>query len=154
SKSDTASYSDVAGVRRRRAGQSPRKGAGMNRLRVALAVLALAASVQAADAPAKKTSKEALQACNGLIGPRKGTGTPEGTQAEKQKGFWIEYDHWGWKFKGDDAWLTLTIEDGKHFTGGELRYLAEKDQYQLTLRTPAKESLVFTGPLDKQRLVL
>src|SRR5262249_24282209 len=35
-----------------------------------------------------------------------------------------------------------------------LRYLHDRDLYQLTLRTPQDESLTFTGPLKERRLTL
>ncbi len=107
-----------------------------------------------APAPAKRSAREALKPFNDLIGSWRGTGTPEGTREEKQKGFWIETLNWSWQFKGDDAWLTATIDKGKYFTKGELRYLADKDSYQLTLTTAAKDRVVFTGKLDDGRLTL
>ncbi len=115
--------------------------------------LAVAAPCRAADAP-KRSPKEALKALNDLVGPWKATGTPDGTAEEKQKGFWREVIHWDWQFKDDDVWLRATFEDGKHFAKGELRYLPDKDAYQMTLRTPAKESLTFAGTLKERRLVL
>lgn len=126
----------------------------MKRLAAFVAVLCVLGLVCAADAPAKKNAKAALQELNVLIGSWKGTGTPEGTQAEKQKGFWIETVAWEWQFKGDDAWLVMKIDKGKYFTGGELRYLPTKERYELTLHTVAKDTLVFSGPLEKQRLLL
>jgi hypothetical protein len=107
-----------------------------------------------AEAPAKRTPRQALQPFNELIGSWKATGTPEGTREEKQRGFWVETVRWEWQFKGDDACLTAAFDKGKHFARGELRYLADRDLYQLTLQTPAKESLVFTGPLKERRLTL
>jgi hypothetical protein len=120
----------------------------------ALLGLVMSAPVPAADAPVRRAPREALKAFNDLIGTWRGTGTPEGRLEEKQKGFWVESLTWSWQFKGDDAWLTVVIDKGKHFTRGELRYLADKDAYQLTLTTPDKESLAFTGKLDDGRLTL
>jgi len=108
----------------------------------------------AADPPAKRTPREALKPFNDLIGTWRGTGTPEGTREEKQKNFWSETLTWAWQFKGYDAWLTATIDKGKYFTKGELRFLADKDTYQLTLTTADKDSLTFTGQLDDGRLTL
>jgi hypothetical protein len=116
--------------------------------------LALALVAVAADAPAKRPAREALKPFNDLIGSWRCTGTPEGTREEKQKGFWTESASWSWQFKGDDAWLTATFDKGKYFTKGELRYLADKESYQLTLTTPAKESLAFVGKLSDGRLTL
>jgi hypothetical protein len=126
----------------------------MKRLAAFVAVLCVLGLVRAADAPAKKNAKAGLQELNVLIGSWKGTGTPEGTQAEKQKGFWIETVDWEWQFKGDDAWLVMSITKGKHFTGGELRYLPAQNRYELKMQTVGKDTLVFTGPLEKQRLLL
>jgi hypothetical protein len=106
------------------------------------------------DAPARRSAKEALQPFNLLIGSWKGTGTPEGTREEKQRGFWVETLRWEWQFKGGDAWLTATFDKGKHYTRGELRYLPDKDQYQLTLQTTGGESQRFEGPFKDSRLVV
>jgi YHS domain-containing protein len=117
-----------------------------------LAVLAPAAV--ASDDASKRTPKEALQAFNDLIGSWHGSGEPSGTREDRQKGFWQEGISWQWQFKGDDAWLSATFDKGKYFTSAELRYLPDADRYQLTLRTPAKEELVFKGPLEEHRLTL
>lgn len=133
------------------------KGQSMNRPRLfwplLLAVLAPAVAVASDDAP-KRTPKEALQAFNDLIGSWRGSGEPNGTRDEKQKGFWQETIAWQWQFKDDDAWLQAGFDKGKYFTSGELRYLPDGDRYQLTLRTPAKDELVFKGTLQEHRLTL
>lgn len=98
-----------------------------------------------ADAP--KTAKEAFQPLNPLIGSWKGTGSPEGTREEKQKGFWTETVAWEWQFKGKDTWLDVTFDKGKHFTKWELRYQPDKTTYHLTATTPDKKTLTFAGPL-------
>src|SRR5262249_3656921 len=50
----------------------------------------------------------------------------------------------------------VDCDKSKNFSGGELRYLADKDLYQLTLRTPAKdkEPLTFTGRLKGRDLTV
>jgi hypothetical protein len=127
----------------------------MNRIAIGLTTLfLLALHLNAADAPAKRSPKEALQAFNSLIGSWKATGTPEGTREEKQRGFWIETVRWEWQFKGGDAWLTVAFDKGKHFRKGELRYLPEKDLFQLRLETAAQETLRFEGPFKDGRLTL
>ena len=118
-----------------------------------LAVLLPAAAVAADDAP-KRSPREALQAFNDLIGSWRGSGEPNGTREDKQKGFWQETIAWQWQFKGDDAWLAAAIDKGKYFTAAELRYLPDGDRYQLTMRTPAKEELVFKGTLADRRLTV
>ena len=129
----------------------------MKRVTTALAALLVACAAPSArpeDRPAAKKPKEALQALNDLIGPWRATGEPEGTRQEKQKGFWTEALSWEWQFKGDDVWLKVAFEKGKYFSKGDLRYLTDKDLYQLTLETNAKESLTFAGPLKERRLTL
>jgi hypothetical protein len=129
----------------------------MKRLRVVglvCLVLVLGIPLIAADAPAKRTPKKALQAFNDLIGSWRGTGEPSGTRTEKQRNFWQETIAWEWQFKGDDVYLRAAIDKGKYFTAAELRYLPDKDRYQLTAKTTAKETLVFEGTRDKKRLTL
>jgi YHS domain-containing protein len=111
-------------------------------------------SVSASDSPTSTKPKDALQPCNLLIGVWRGTGQPEGTLREKQKGFWTETLTWQWQFKGDDAWLKLTVDKGKYFTGGELRYLPTKELFELTLQTVGKEKVIFTGALKEKLLTL
>lgn len=123
----------------------------MRRTRIGLAAFFLAAGLASADGGGPRA---ALQPFNDLIGTWRATGTPEGTPEEKQRGFWTESMSWEWKFKGDDAWLTLVLDNGKHFRAGELRPLPDKGAYQLTLTTPAKEKVVFAGKLDDRRLTL
>jgi hypothetical protein len=108
----------------------------------------------AAEKPARRTPKEALQAFNHLIGEWKGTGTPAGTREQREKGPWTEHITWAWGFKKDQVWLKVTFAKSKHFSGGELHYLPEKNLFRLTVTTPAKETLTFTGKLNKRRLVL
>jgi hypothetical protein len=120
--------------------------------------LALAAALGqaslSADPPATRKPREALQPVHDLIGSWKGTGTPAGPGGRDN--FWTETLSWGWRFKGDDAWLKVSFDKSKNFSGGELRYLADKDQYQLTLYAPGKpkEPLVYAGPLKDRTLTL
>ena len=116
--------------------------------------LILAAWSIGAEQP--KSAKEALQPFNGLIAAWKGTGYPDGTREERAKGFWIEKIDWSWQFQGDDAWLKLTIADGKHYKGGELRYRPKTADYELKLATAAKTEETFVGKLTegKQKEVI
>src|SRR5258708_32450689 len=108
----------------------------MKRLSFGLALAFVVAAVVSADEkPAKQSPREALRALNDLIGSWRGTGTPEGTREEKQRGFWTETAAWSWQFKDNDAWLKADFEKGTYFTKGELRYLSEKDLYRLILTT-------------------
>jgi hypothetical protein len=127
----------------------------MKSLLVALAAfVTLGQGGGAADAPAPKSPREALRAFNDLIGSWRGTGTPEGTREEKQRGFWTEALEWSWQFKEKDAWLKLGFEKGKYFKAGELRYLPATDRFQLTASTVAKESLIWEGSLKDRTLTL
>jgi hypothetical protein len=113
-------------------------------------ILAATGHAIAADASPKKTSMDALQAFNNLIGSWRCTGTPEG----KRKEFWTETMAWQWQFKGDEAWLTVAFEKGKYFTGGELRYVPDKEHYQLTIETVDKTKFAFNGALKEKVLTL
>jgi hypothetical protein len=117
-------------------------------------IVFLVALSHAGETTEKKTPKKALQALNDLIGNWRGTGEPNGTREEKQRNFWQETIAWEWRFKGKDVYLRASFEKGKHFTTAELRYLPDKDRYQLTATTPAKEKLNFEGTLDKKYLSL
>src|SRR5262249_31621253 len=119
-----------------------------------LLVALTAAPAPTADSAAKRTPREALQALNDLIGPWRGTGMPEGTQQEKQKGFWVEKLAWQWQFKGDDAWLEGAFDKGKYFDPGELRHLLDKNLFRLPLPTTHQDKLPLEGPLADGRLTL
>jgi hypothetical protein len=117
-------------------------------------VLVVLLTPGADPAAGPKSAKEALQPFNVLVGSWKGTGTPEGTREERQNGLWAETLSWVWQFKGDNAWLTVTLDKGKHFTKGELRYNAGKGNYQLTLTAPDKSTAAFAGTLKDKVLTL
>lgn len=121
---------------------------------VGLTSLFLSGPIPGGESTTPRTAKEALQPFNALIGEWRGTGTPVGSRDEQQKGFWLESLSWQWQFKGSDAWLALTIDKGKHFKGGVLRYLPAKDAFELTLTTLSKESLSFTGVHKGKTLAL
>jgi YHS domain-containing protein len=119
-----------------------------------LCLVLMAMLAVAADKPAKRSPREALQPFNVLIGAWKNTGTPEGTREEKDRGLWVETMAWEWQFKGADAWLKVYFAKGKYFRKGELRYQPDGDQYQLTVLTTGKDTLTFTGRLNDRRLIL
>jgi hypothetical protein len=48
----------------------------------------------------------------------------------------------------------MNIENGKHFKGAELRYLPDKQKYELTAVTQHDKKLVFLGELKDDFLVL
>ena len=116
-------------------------------------LVVLSASFAHADSPTKVSVREALKPLNILVGSWKGTGTPEGTMEERQKGHWAETVTWEWQFKGDDAWLTVVFDKGKHFTKGELRQV-EGNKLSFKVGNSAKETLEYTGELKGKLLVL
>jgi hypothetical protein len=123
-------------------------------LSLGLLSLLIPAHLASADLGGQRSPKEALQALNDLIGSWDATGEPEGTRQEKQRGFWTESLRWRWQFKGDDAWLKVAVEKGKYFTKGDLRYLSDKDLFQLTLTTVTDQALTFQGHLKEHVLTL
>lgn len=98
-------------------------------------------------------SKAALQAFNEYIGDWKGSGGPERPRPDARDG-WSEKLSWGWRFKGDDAWLRLQIQNGRHWQGGDLRFLPDKKVYQFTAETKDGKQAVFAGTIQKGYLVL
>lgn len=110
--------------------------------------------VVVAAAPDTTAPREALKPLGDLIGSWRGTGNPAGTREEQQKGFWSETLAWEWQFHGQDAWLKVVFDKSKHFRTGELRYVPERAEYELTLRTPADEKVSFAGKLQDRVLTL
>jgi len=121
---------------------------------VAILSLVVIAGPIAGEAPKAQSAREALKPLNVLVGSWKGTGTPEGSLQERQKGHWVETVAWEWQFKGDDAWLAVTFDKGKYFTRGELRSKADAGGFELTLTTVDKETQIYSGALNGKQLVL
>lgn len=133
----------------------------MRRHSCSFLLLASILPLLSAGTPAPKSAKEALQPFNDLIGAWRCTGKSSGSFEEQQKNFWTETLAIEWQFKGKDAWLKFDFSKSKdspkaelRFVKGELRYRPAGDEYALTLETPKKESLVFTGKLDERHLLL
>jgi len=116
-----------------------------------LAVASLTQPARADDGP--KTVKESLQALNDFIGAWKGSGAPEKARPTASE-IWSETVNWGWRFKGDDAWLTMEVKNGKYLKSGELRYLTDKKHYQLTAVDKKDRKVVFDGELKDGYLTL
>jgi hypothetical protein len=95
-------------------------------------------------------AKEALQALQDFIGTWNGNGTSE----KDRSTIWKEKVNWSWRFKGKDAWLVMSFPQGKHFKRGEMRYLPDKERYQLTLEDKEGKKQAFQGQLKKSKLVL
>ena len=84
-----------------------------------------------------------------LFGDWKGNGTSE----RDKTAIWKELAGWSWKFKGDDSWMTVEFKDSKWYKSGELRYLADKKVYELTLTDKTDKAQVFQGTLKKGYLI-
>src|SRR5205807_1167630 len=67
---------------------------------------------------------------------------------------WSETVSWAWRFKGDDAWLTVAIAQSKYLKGGDLRYLPGKGRYQFTAGTRDGRRQVYEGRLKNGVLTL
>jgi hypothetical protein len=119
---------------------------------VVLAILAVAA-----DPPAPVSNpRDGLQPLNVLIGTWQGTGYPEGVSKEERAvGMWTESITWGWAFKGDEAWLTVSFQKGKHFERGELRFSHDRSSpFRLALTTSEKTTQTFAGRFVDKTLTL
>lgn len=116
-------------------------------LAVALTLAVIAPTVRAADE--ENPAKEALQALNDFVGNWKGAGA----NTSKSEN-WTEKMEWGWKFKGNDAWLIVKFTSGKEFTEGELRYDVDAKKYKLTVKDKKDEERTFEGELKKGYLTL
>jgi hypothetical protein len=102
----------------------------------------------AADTKDKVDYRAALQPFNDFIGMWKGDG-----KDNKKKTF-TEDIEWGWKFKGDEAWLVLKVKDGKLFKTGELHYVPAKKNFEMTVTDVTDKKLVFTGTIEKGYLTM
>src|SRR5258708_1519505 len=118
----------------------------MKRLLICSAVFALA--LLGPDAPgqsAKVTElKKGLQPLNDFVGTWNGDGKTTSLKLKKES--WQENFEWGWRFKGDDAYMTWKFKSGKYKTG-ELRYVPAKKNYELTLVNNKDEKQVFVGAI-------
>ncbi len=109
------------------------------------------------DADKPKSAKEALAPFNDFVGAWLAKGEPEsGSAADKQKGVWKETLSWSWKFKPDVS-VVFDIKGGKHYRGGEVRWLKDSGDFEVRLLPKAEdaEAHVFTGKLsaDGRKLV-
>src|SRR4051812_25260345 len=120
---------------------------------MALAAEALTSRSKAAPTADQKKAKEKLQELGEFIGQFNANGGPEKAKAAPNE-LWKETVGWGWKFKGDDTWLTVDFKDGKHFKSGEMRYNTAKNKYELTLVDKADKKRVFEGDLKNETLTL
>src|SRR5436190_24164788 len=107
-----------------------------------VASLAIGADDKADPAKAKK----ALQDVGDFVGEWKGNAE---ARAGGKNTLWKENYSWSWKFKDGDAWLAVTLDGGKHFKSGELRFVPDKKIYRLTAKDAADQEQVFEGELKK-----
>ena len=103
------------------------------------------------SARSDNASKEALAQLHEFIGKWNGNGTPAG---KKNAVGWKESFSWGWRFKGDDAWLTLEVEGGKYLKSGELRWDDAKKVFKFTATTKEGQKQEFEGVYKKENLTL
>jgi hypothetical protein len=115
----------------------------------------LAQAVAAAPAPSDKEKvKEALAQLQEFIGEWKGTGGPDKPKPAPTDPIWTENLKWTWRFKGDDAWITFEVKDGKYLKSGDVRYLLDKKKYQLTTVEKDDKKQVFEGDLNTDNGIL
>jgi hypothetical protein len=126
----------------------------MKRLLVGMLLLGVCVFIPLAPAADsdREQSKEALKAMQDFIGGWKGSGGP--LRPRPGAPIWNETLDWSWRFKGNDAWLALKIEKGKHFKSGELRYLPDKKVYRLTAVDAKGQKRDFEGTLKNDYLTL
>lgn len=106
-----------------------------------LTLALITASSAAQDKKSAQAAREALKELNDFIGQWNGNG-----QTVKAKpDLWSETISWGWRFKGEDGWMEMSVKDGKFLKGGELRYLLDKKVYQLTATDAGGKKVVFEG---------
>jgi len=94
-------------------------------------------------------ARDAFAPLNPIIGKWKGTGRTDG---KSDPAFWSEKLAVEWRFKGNDAWLTLAFTDGKHFTAGTIRRGEKPGEIRVTFTTPDKKEVTFTGKLSVGKL--
>jgi len=112
----------------------------------------LATTTLAAPSSDLKTKKEKLRELQEFIGQWNLNGSTKLRPGPRDK-FWSETVDWGWKFKGEDCWLTVNFKGGKFLTSGEVHWLIKEKKYELT-GTPAgsKEKVTFKGTLKDDKL--
>jgi len=123
-------------------------------MRIWPVLIAVLLAVAAEPVRPNPSPREGLQPLNSLIGTWKGTGYPEGvSKEERAAGMWTESVTWGWAFKDQDAWLTLRFIKSKHFDTGEVRFSTSPGApFRLTLTTPEKQTLRYSGQLTDKTL--
>jgi hypothetical protein len=119
---------------------------------LALAGLGLATSADAQNTKKIEELKKGLQQLNDFVGNWNGDGKSAPTKPKKET--WQETFEWGWRFKGDDVWMTWKIKDGKVFKNAELRWLPDKKLFELTAVNASDQKLVYQGTIEKEYFTL
>ena len=109
--------------------------------------------INAAPTEEQKTNKDKLRELSDFIGGWKGSAATK-DQPKAKDPFWNETVNWGWRFKGDDAWLTFDVKGGKQLKGGEVRYLPAKKKYQLTTIDKDGKKADFLGDVKNDVLTV
>lgn len=112
-------------------------------------LLALVVAVPAGRGEDENPAREALQELNDFVGTWKGAGSNT-SRSES----WKENAAWGWKFKGDDAWLVVEFKDSKNYSKGELRYDPKQEKYVLKLIDTKGQEREFVGEYKRGYLTL
>jgi hypothetical protein len=107
----------------------------------------LADSAPAQDKKKLEELKKGLQALNEFVGEWNGDGKSGATKPKKES--WLETLEWGWRFKGDDVWMTWKFKDGKVFKNADLRYIPDKKNFQLTAVDVKDQKVVYEGKVEK-----
>lgn len=116
------------------------------------ALLGLGLHLSAADRDDKEAAKEALKEVQDFVGDWAGTGGPDKPRPSPSDPVWDEKLDWSWRFKGNDAWLSMKIAKGKLLEEAQLRYLPAKEVYQLTTIDRKGKKHVYEGKLKNEAL--
>lgn len=119
-----------------------------------LGLIGLVVPALGADTEQKAAAKDALKELQEFIGGWKGNGGPDKPRPGPRDPIWSETVSWSWRFKGEDAWMSMTVKDGKVFKSAELRYLPGKKVYELTATDREDHKRVFTGTVKSDVLTL
>ena len=118
----------------------------IHRFIAALTASLLALGTGAAADKEADTAKAALkEGASEFIGMWKGEGKgPKRT-------FWKEEADWSWKFKDGNAWVAFKVDGNDNLAAGDLRYLPEDKEYELTTTDTDGNKLVYTGKFNARR---
>jgi hypothetical protein len=126
----------------------------MKRLLLCLLIIGFTIAAHTADAQDKKKQdelKKGLQGLNDFVGVWNGDGK---SAPGKAKLSWAEQLEWGWRFKGDDVWMTWKLKDGKLFKSAEIRFVPAKKNFQVTAVDAKDQKQVFEGKVEGEYLTL